>query len=64
MKTVSDDDLLYYVTYTVTKGTKNEALLWKIAVVGMGAGTFCPSPILVFYIPSSWKCLPAWRNAK
>ncbi len=56
--------VLYIVQYTVTKGTQNEALLWKIAVLGMGkdpvgAGTFCPSPILVFYIPPCWKCLPA-----
>jgi hypothetical protein len=38
--------------YTVTRATQNEALLWKVAVLGMkkppvGAGTFCPSPILV-----------------
>jgi hypothetical protein len=34
---------------------QNEALLWKIAVLGMkkppvGAGTFCLLPMLVFYI--------------
>jgi hypothetical protein len=49
--------------YTVTKATQNEALLWKVAVLGMvkppvGAGTFCPSPILAFYIPPCWKYLP------
>jgi hypothetical protein len=52
----------------VTKANENEALLWKIAVLRkkspVGARTFCPSPILVFYIPSCWKCLPAWRKAK
>jgi hypothetical protein len=37
--------------YTVTKANQNEALLWKIAVLGMekppvGAGTFCPLPFL------------------
>ena len=30
----------------------------------VGAGTFCPLTILVFYIPPCWKCLPAWRNVK
>jgi hypothetical protein len=35
---------------TVTQANQNEALLWKIEVLGMkkptaGAGTFCPSPI-------------------
>ncbi len=30
----------------------------------VGAGTFCPLPILIFYIPPCWKCLPAWRNVK
>ncbi len=55
--------------YTVTKANQNEALLWKIEVLGMkkptvGAGTFCPSPILVFYIPPCQKCLPAWKNVK
>jgi hypothetical protein len=59
----------YVTTCTVTKGTENEALLWKIAVLGMGkdpvgAGTFFPSPILVYYIPPCWKCLPARRNVK
>jgi hypothetical protein len=35
--------------YTVTKASQNEALLWKVEVLGMvkppvDAGTFCPSP--------------------
>jgi hypothetical protein len=30
---------------------------WKKSPVD--AGTFCASPILVFYIPTCWKCLPA-----
>jgi len=39
----------------VTKTTQNEALLWKITVLGkdknlVGAGTFYTSPILVIYI--------------
>jgi hypothetical protein len=47
--------------YTVTKANQNEALLWKTAVLEMKkppvvAGTFCPSTMLVFYIPSSQKC--------
>jgi hypothetical protein len=55
--------------YTVTKANQNEALLWKVAVLGkekppVGAGTFFPSPTLVFYIPPCRKCLPAWRNVK
>ncbi len=28
----------------------------------VGAGSFCPSPMLVFYIPPCRKCLPKWRN--
>ena len=41
--------------YTVTKTTQNEALLWKITILGkdkilVGAGTFYTSPILVIYI--------------
>jgi hypothetical protein len=45
------------------KANQNEALLWKIAVLGMkkppvGAGNVFPSPMLVFYIPSCRKCLP------
>ncbi len=56
-------------TYTVTKANQNEALLWKVAVLGMekppvGVGTFCPSPMLAFYIPPCRKCPPAWRNVK
>ncbi len=36
------------------QATQNEAILWKIAVLGrekppVGAETFCPSPILAFY---------------
>ena len=49
--------ILCYETssYTVTKTTQNEALLWKITVLGkdknlVGAGTFYTSPILVIYI--------------
>ena len=53
----------------MTKANQNEALLWKVAVLGMvkppvGAGTFCRSPMLVFYSPPCRKCLPAWRNVK
>jgi len=49
--------------YTVTRATQNEALLWKITVLGkkklpVGGGTFCPLPILVFYILPCWKYLP------
>jgi hypothetical protein len=38
--------------HTVTRATQNEALLWKITVLGMkkppvGAGTFYPLPILL-----------------
>jgi hypothetical protein len=38
-------------TYTVTKTDQNEALRWKISVLGMkkppvSAGTFCPLPLL------------------
>jgi hypothetical protein len=45
---------LLFPIYTVTRATQNEALLWKITVLGMtkppvGAGTFCPLSILVFY---------------
>jgi hypothetical protein len=41
----------------------------KVAVLEMdkppvGAGTFCPSPMLAFYIPQCRKCLAAWRNVK
>jgi hypothetical protein len=55
--------------YTVTKANQNEALLWKVAVLGkekppVGAGTFFPSPTLVFYNPPCRKCLPEWRNVK
>jgi hypothetical protein len=52
--------------YLVWENTNvnNEAFLWKIAVLGMekppiGAGTFCPSPVLVLYIPPCRKCFPA-----
>ena len=43
---------------TVTKANQDEALLWKVAVLGMekppvSAGTFCPLPMLAFYIPPS-----------
>jgi hypothetical protein len=42
------------------KANQNEALLWKIAVLRMkeppvGTGTFCPSPMLVFYISQCGK---------
>jgi hypothetical protein len=45
---------LLFPIYTVTKATQNEALLWKITVLGMtkspvGAGKVCPLSILVFY---------------
>ncbi len=30
----------------------------------VGAGTFCLSPMLTFYIPPCRKCFPAWRNVK
>jgi hypothetical protein len=55
--------------YTVTKANQNEALLWKDAELGMekprvGAGTFCLSPMLAFYIPPCRECFPAWRNVK
>jgi hypothetical protein len=41
--------------YSVTRATQNEALLWKIAILKMknppvGAGIFCPLPILFIYI--------------
>jgi hypothetical protein len=46
---------------TVTQANQNEALLWKIEVLGMkkppvGAGTFFPLPMLVIYIPPCWNC--------
>jgi hypothetical protein len=49
--------------HTVTRATQNEALLWNIAGLGMkktpvGAGTFCPLSILVFYISPCWIYLP------
>jgi hypothetical protein len=42
--------------YTVTKANQNEALLRKLAVLGMekpsvDVGTFCPLPVLAFFIP-------------
>jgi hypothetical protein len=45
------------------------SLRGTMGVLGMGkdpvgAGTFCPSPMLVFNIPPCWKRLPAWRNVK
>jgi len=48
---------------------KNKAFLWKIAALGMeklpvGAGTSCPWPMLVFYIPPCRKTFTAWRNVK
>jgi hypothetical protein len=30
----------------------------------VGAGTFCPLPLLVFYISPCRKTYPAWRNVK
>jgi len=32
---------------------------WERKKTPVGAGTFCPPPILVFYIPPCRKCLPA-----
>jgi hypothetical protein len=32
---------------------------WECKKSPVGAGTFCPSPILAFYIPPCRKCLPA-----
>jgi hypothetical protein len=60
------NSFLFFPLYTVGKANQNEALLWKIAFLGMkkptiGAGTFSPSPMLVFYITSFRKCIPAWR---
>jgi hypothetical protein len=51
------------------ENVKNKAFLWKIAVLGMeklpvGAGTSCPWPMLVFYIPLCRKTFTAWRNVK
>jgi hypothetical protein len=45
----------------INVSNQNETLLWKIAVLGMknppvGAGTFKPSPILLFYILPCRKC--------
>ncbi len=45
--------ILKYIRYTVTKANQNETLFWKMAILGMEkppvcAGTFCPSPIVVF----------------
>jgi hypothetical protein len=47
--------ILFYtlpVKCIVTKANQMEAFLWKIALLGMekapvGAGTFCPSPMLL-----------------
>jgi hypothetical protein len=49
--------------YTVTRTTQNEALLWKITVLGMkkppvGARTFCPLSKLLFYSRPYWIYLP------
>jgi hypothetical protein len=65
---------LYPLWCTVTKANQNEALLWNIAVLGMekspdGAGKFCSSPMLVFYIPEPssgmGECkIPAWERDK
>jgi hypothetical protein len=53
----------YSYSRTVTKANQNETRLWKFAVLEMekppvGAGTFCPSPMLAFYFPHCRKCLP------
>jgi hypothetical protein len=45
------------------KKERFQALLWKIAVLEVknppvGAGTFCPLSILIFYILLCWKYLP------
>jgi hypothetical protein len=43
------------VLYTVTKANKNEALIWKSAILVTekppvrGAGTFCPSPMRWYF---------------
>jgi hypothetical protein len=34
-------------------------LFWKGKKRSVGAGTFCPSPVLAFYIPPCKKYLPA-----
>ena len=51
------------------QNVNNEAFLWKTAVLGrekppVCAGTSCPWPILVFYIPPCRKTFTAWRNVK
>jgi hypothetical protein len=33
---------------------------WELKKPPADAGTFCPSPILLFFIPSCCKCLPVW----
>jgi hypothetical protein len=55
--------------YERTQNINNEAFLWNIAVLGMEkppvcAGTSCPLPMLVFYIPPCRKTFMAWRNVK
>jgi hypothetical protein len=62
------NSFFFFPLYTVGKANQNEALLWKIAVLGMkntpvGDGNVFPSPMLAFYIPSCRKCLPALRMA-
>jgi hypothetical protein len=37
---------------------------WEWKKPPVGAGTFYPSPMLVFYIPPCWKRLRAWRNVR
>ncbi len=51
------------------QNTNNDALFWKIAVLGMerppvGAGTSCSSPMLYFNIPPCRKTFTALRNIK
>ncbi len=41
------------------KLTSGKLKFWEWIKPPVGAGTFCPAPILIFYIPPCWKCLPA-----
>jgi hypothetical protein len=44
--------------------SKSSSPLENISSVNVSAGSFCASPMLVFYISPCWKCLWAWRNVK